>query len=140
MIGTLNTGERLAFVNGCFDVLHYGHLKLLSYAKSSADKLIVAIDSDTRVKESKGPNRPYNDQEVRKFFLESLVYVDKVEIFNSEQELEQIVKRLSPDIMIVGSEYKERHVVGSQYAKSLEFFGKINGYSTTKILQHAGDR
>jgi len=136
----LSTGERLAFVNGCFDVLHYGHLKLLSHAKTTADKLIVAIDSDIRVKESKGPSRPYNTQEIRKFFLESLIYVDKVEIFDSEEELEKIVERLSPDIMIVGSEYKEKRVVGAQYAKKLEFYEKVNGYSTTKILQHTSDR
>ena len=113
---------------------------MLEYAKSKVDFLVVAIDSDDRIKASKGDDRPYNSQEVRKYFLKSLVYVERVEIFSSEGDLESIVERLNPDIMIVGEEYRDKKVVGSQYAKKLEFFKRINGYSTTKILQYAYNR
>ena len=78
----LNTGNGKVFVNGCFDVLHYGHLKLLEFAKKQANYLIVGIDSDSRVKKAKGPTRPHNNQKIRKYFLESLIYVDEVVIFN----------------------------------------------------------
>ena len=133
-------GKRVVFVNGCFDVLHYGHLKLLEYAKGIGDYLVVAIDSDTKVRQSKGPTRPFNNSRVRQFFLESLVFVDKVEVFDSEQSLEELVKNISPDIMIVGSDYKEKKVVGSTYAKELVFFERLDGYSTTGILQDIANR
>lgn len=123
------------FVNGCFDVLHRGHIELLSYAKSLGDKLVVAIDSDVRVAQMKGHNRPINKQEDRVFFLKAIRYVDDVKIFNSDLELENIIKNIQPDIMIVGDDWKNKKVIGSQYSKQLNFFKKIDGYSTTKILQ-----
>ena len=133
-------GKRVAFVNGCFDVLHFGHLKLLEFARNDADFLIVAIDSDSRVKESKGDSRPFNKQEVRKYFLQCLKFVDRVEIFASDSELEQLVRLNNPDVMIVGSDYRNRTVIGSQYAKELKFFERIDDHSTTKILQHTSNR
>lgn len=123
------------FVNGCFDVLHRGHIELLSYAKSLGDKLVMAIDSDVRVAQMKGPRRPINNQKDRVFFLKSIRYVDEVKIFDTNQELEEIVKELNPDIMIVGSDWKDKFIVGSQYAKELKFFEKIPGYSSTDILE-----
>ncbi len=133
-------GKRVAFVNGCFDVLHFGHLKLLEFARNDADFLIVAIDSDSRVKESKGDSRPFNKQEVRKYFLQSLRFVDRVEVFASDSELEQLVRLNNPDVMIVGSDYRNKTVIGSQYAKELKFFERIDDHSTTKILQHTSNR
>tara|TARA_B100000131_G_C17899365_1_gene525738 strand:- start:25 stop:435 length:411 start_codon:yes stop_codon:yes gene_type:complete len=133
------TERTVGFTNGCFDILHIGHLKLLSHLKHKCDIVIAAIDSDSRVRQLKGSARPFNSQDDRKYMLQSLRYVDMVYIFDSEQALEQIIKNHNPDLMIVGSEYKERRVVGSQYAKKLEFFEKIDGYSTTKILQNRSD-
>jgi len=100
----------------------------------------VAIDSDTRVRNNKGPNRPCNNQQIREYFLSSLRFVDSVEVFETDKQLEGLVAKYSPDIMVVGSDYKDRNVIGSKHAKRVEFFEKINGYSTTQILQHTSDR
>jgi D-beta-D-heptose 7-phosphate kinase/D-beta-D-heptose 1-phosphate adenosyltransferase len=124
------------FVNGCFDGgLHRGHIELLNYAKSQGDILYVAIDSDERVKQFKGPTRPIHNQEDRKFHLENLKAVDAVLSFGSDEQLEGLVKIIKPDIMIVGSDYKNKRVIGSEHAKELKFFDRIDGYSTTKIIQ-----
>ena len=125
----------VGFTNGCFDILHIGHIKLFQYLKNKSDNVIIGIDSDKRIKKLKGPHRPINNEEDRKLMLESLSCVDSVLIFDSADELELLVKTISPDLMVVGSDYKDKHVVGGEYAKKLEFFEKINGYSTTRILQ-----
>ena len=123
------------WVNGTFDVLHVGHLKLLEFASSFGD-LRVGIDSDQRVRELKGEDRPFNKVEDRKFFLESLKYVKEVVIFNSRKELIESVEIYQPDYMIVGNDYKGETVFGSEHAKELIFFDKIPEYSTTKILNY----
>lgn len=124
------------FVNGTFDILHRGHLQLLNYAKSLGDKLYVAIDSDERVKEKKGIFRPIYNQEERKFFLDNLKSVDKVYVFDSDFHLEHLINMTKPDIMIVGSDWKNKNVIGSQYAKELRFFDRIDDYSTTKTIEY----
>jgi D-beta-D-heptose 7-phosphate kinase/D-beta-D-heptose 1-phosphate adenosyltransferase len=123
------------WVNGTFDVLHVGHLKLLEFASSYGD-LIIGIDSDKRVKELKGESRPFNTLEDRKYFLESLKFVNRVEIFDSKEELINLIKKTQPDFMIVGNDYKNQPVYGSEFAKNLIFFEKITEYSTTKILKY----
>jgi rfaE bifunctional protein nucleotidyltransferase chain/domain len=123
------------WVNGCFDILHRGHIELFHYAKSLGDYLIVGIDSDTRVKHLKGSSRPINNQDDRKFFLESIKFIDKVVVFNNEDELCDCIKFNDVQIMVVGSEYKEKKVVGSQHSKELKFFDRIGDYSTTNILE-----
>jgi rfaE bifunctional protein nucleotidyltransferase chain/domain len=128
------------FVNGTFDILHLGHLQLLNFAKSYGDYLIVAIDTDERVKEKKGESRPIYNQNERRFFLNMLKPVDQVELFSSDEELENLVKGFNPDIMIVGSDYKNKKVIGSEYAKQLKFFDRIDGYSTTKTIQNIVSR
>lgn len=123
------------FVNGTFDVLHTGHLFLFQYAKSLGEYLIVAIDSDERVKEKKGPTRPINSLWERAFMLSNICSIDEVRTFNSDKELEELVEYYEPDIMVVGSDWKNKPVIGSQYAKELKFFDRIDGYSSTKIIQ-----
>tara|TARA_R110000851_G_scaffold144828_1_gene284093 strand:- start:728 stop:1117 length:390 start_codon:yes stop_codon:yes gene_type:complete len=123
------------WINGCFDILHRGHIEMFKFAKTKGSFLTVGIDSDKRIKELKGENRPFNSQEDRKYFLESIKFIDHCEIFNTEEELEQKINSFSPDVMIVGSDYKDKRVVGSEYAKELLFFDRIKGYSTTKILE-----
>jgi D-beta-D-heptose 7-phosphate kinase/D-beta-D-heptose 1-phosphate adenosyltransferase len=123
------------FVNGTFDILHRGHLELLNYAKSLGDFLLVGIDSDDRVKEKKGPTRPIYNQGERKFFLENLKAVDSVDIFSSDSELESMIKSFKPDIMVVGSDWKSKSVIGSHYAAKLIFFDRIGDYATTKTIQ-----
>ena len=123
------------FVNGSFDVLHRGHLELLNYAKSLGSFLYVAIDTDERIKEKKGSSRPVHSLEERMFHLENLKAVDAVLSFGSDEQLEGLVKIIEPDIMLVGSDWKDKPVIGSHYAKELQFFDRIDGYSTTKIIQ-----
>ena len=123
------------FVNGTFDVLHLGHLALLNYAKSLGDKLFVAIDSDERVRQLKGPTRPIYDAYQRKVMLLNIKAVDEVEIFSSDEELELWIKQIKPVIMVVGSDWRNKTVIGSQFAKRLEFFERIDEYSSTKTIQ-----
>lgn len=128
------------FVNGTFDVLHPAHIMLLNFAKSQGDYLHVALDTDTRVKEKKGDSRPIFNQDERKFFLMNLKAVDNVSFFSTDEELENTIRDYAPDIMIVGSDWKGKPVIGSQFAKELKFYDRIEKYSTTATLQTIIDR
>ena len=128
------------FVNGTFDLLHRGHIELLNYAQSQGGHVCVGIDTDDRVREKKGPTRPIHNQEERKFFLENLKAVDEVRFFSNDKELEGLVKSYQPDIMIVGSDWKEKSVIGSYWAAKLIFFDRIGDYATTKTIQDIIDR
>jgi len=123
------------WVNGTFDVLHVGHLKLLEYSASFGE-LRVGIDSDKRVQELKGNDRPFNTTEDRKYFLESLKFVKEVVVFDSREELIDLVKKYQPDYMVIGEDYRDQIVYGSEYTKNLIFFEKVPNYSTTKILNY----
>jgi len=131
---TIAINMKICFTNGCYDILHPGHLALFKYAKSLGDKLIVGIDSDKRIKQNKGPDRPINNNEDRKEMLLSLKYIDDVYVFDSDEELVLLIKKINPDVMIVGSDWKNKKVIGSEYAKSVKFFERIPKYSTTKII------
>jgi len=132
--------SKIIFINGCFDILHPGHIAMFEHARSLGTKLIVAIDSDEKVKQMKGDSRPVNSQDDRKFILEAIRHIDEVIIFNSKDELRELVKMTKPDIMMVGSDYKGKEVVGSDYAKEVRFFNKVGGYSTSKIIESITDR
>ncbi len=123
-------------VNGTFDVIHPGHLALLNYAKSLGDFLIVAIDTDERVQQLKGPSRPINNQYDRKIILENLKAVDKVEFFNSPEELIEIVKGCT---MVKGSDYRGKSVIGETYCQEVIYYDRTE-HSTTKTIQHIIDR
>ena len=127
-------------VNGTFDILHRGHLELLEYAMSCGSYLLVAIDTDERVKELKGESRPINNQYDRKYHLEMLRMVDEVKLFNSKEELIQIIKDYKPDIMVKGSDYKGRSIVGATNVPEVIYYERIGAYSTTKIIQSIIDR
>ena len=128
------------FVNGTFDILHSGHLELLNYAKQQGDRLFVAIDSDDRVRMLKGEGRPINSAWERRKMLLNLKAVDEVEIFRSDEELKMWIKQVSPDIMIVGSDWEGKPVIGSEFAKELIYFKRIDEYSTTKIISDITNR
>ena len=123
------------FVNGTFDLLHPGHISLLNYAKSLGDYLVVGIDTDDRVREKKGSTRPIYNQEDRGLMLIALSAVDEVTYFSSDESLEALVKDVKPAIMVVGSDWKDKSVIGSYWASELKFYDRIEEYATSKTVQ-----
>ena len=131
---------KTVFVNGTFDVLHRGHLDLLNYAKSLGEYVVVGIDSDERVRKMKGRTRPINRLMDRAHMLANLKAVDEVRFFGNDKELEDLVKEVKPDIMVVGSDWKGKSVIGSYWAADLHFFDRVGDYATTKTIQSIIDR
>lgn len=123
------------FVNGTFDILHCAHIELLNYAKSLGDYLIVAIDSDSRVKQLKGNDRPINNQHERKIMMEVLKPVDQVHIFYSHDDLVDLIKTLDVDIIVKGSDHKGNPVEGEQYVNEVVWFERIDDYSSTNKIE-----
>jgi len=128
------------FVNGTFDLLHRGHLELLNYAKTLGDRVYVGIDSDRRVAEMKGSSRPIYNVDDRKYFLENLKAVHRVAVFDNDAQLEAMVQFIQPHVMVVGSDWKGKSVIGSYYAAKLVFFDRVGDYATTETVQSIIDR
>jgi len=125
---------RIVWTNGCFDIMHPGHIELFKAAKSLGDRLIVGIDTDEKVALDKGKDRPINPLIFRKTMLESVKYIDEVLCFGSRLELEQLIQFYNPDVLIVGGDWRNGDVVGRNYAKEVRFFNRIGGYSTSNII------
>lgn len=132
--------KKIVWVNGCFDVLHRGHVELFKYAKSLGDILIVGIDDDRRVEKLKGKTRPVNKLEDRLEMLRSIKYIDEVVWFTSDEDLDARVLASNAETMVVGSDYENKKVIGSRHVKEVKFYRKIDGYSTTKILEYSSNR
>lgn len=130
--------NKIIWTNGCFDILHTGHIELLKFAKSKGDFLFVGIDSDKRVKNLKGEKRPINSQWDRKKMLESIKYVDKVFIFDDEHSMEEILIDNKIDLIVIGDEYTDKKVTGSRFCE-ISFFKKIPGKSTTNLINRILD-
>jgi D-beta-D-heptose 7-phosphate kinase/D-beta-D-heptose 1-phosphate adenosyltransferase len=126
------------FTNGCFDIVHRGHLELLKYCRSLGNKVIVGLNSDISVKKIKGKRRPINNQNDRKFLLESLIYVDEVIIFE-ENTPYQLIKKIKPDIIVKGGDYTVESVVGKDISE-VRIFKNVEGYSTTRKIQDIVNR
>ena len=126
------------FTNGCFDILHPGHISLLKYCKSLGGEVIVGLNSDESVKRLKGSLRPINCQEDRKVMLESIKYVDKVIIFYEDTPYNLIIETL-PDIIVKGGDYTNRKVVGGDICV-VKLFNYEERHSTTKIIQNIINR
>ena len=123
------------WVNGSFDILHVGHLRMLEYA-SLFGEVRVGVDTDERIREKKGPDRPYNTLEDRVEFLYGLKYVTDVVTFSSDEELIEEIKIYGPDIMVIGDDYNYDSIIGKEFIPEIKFFKKVPGKSTTKILSY----
>ena len=133
------------WTNGCFDILHTGHIDLLNYAKNyltgfesypdPRNKLFVGLDSDERVKRMKGENRPINDINTRLTIMQNLRMVDEVFIFNTDDDLRNLIRHLVIDYMIVGDQYKDKEVIGSENAKYGARFYPVDNRSTTNVIE-----
>jgi len=123
-------------VNGTFDILHLGHLKLLEHARSYPQSYVLVLtDSDRRIRELKGPDRPIHNEYERCSFLFALKFVDKVETFDSDEELEKLIKEFEPDVMVKGSDYKNKKIIGAEHCKKIHFYERLGNYSTTNKIQ-----
>ena len=130
--------NKIVFTNGCFDILHIGHVSLLEYAKSLGDYLIVGLNSDNSVKRNKGSSRPINKEIDRQKLLQSIKWVDEVVIFGEDTPIE-LIKKIKPDIIVKGGDYKKEQVVGYGLADVI-IFNYLNGYSTTKTIKDISNR
>jgi D-beta-D-heptose 7-phosphate kinase/D-beta-D-heptose 1-phosphate adenosyltransferase len=121
------------WVNGTFDVLHIGHIKLLEYA-SMFGTLRVGIDTDERVREKKGDGRPFNTLKDRIEFMYSIKFVDSVVSFDSDETLSNCIKEWGTDILVIGNDYVGKPIIGAEYSDRIVFFNKIKDKSTSSIL------
>ena len=131
-----NTGEKIVFTNGCFDLMHLGHIDYLSKAANLGSKLIVGLNSDSSTKKLKGSTRPITDENSRAGVLAALFFVDAVVLFNEQTPLNLIVN-IQPNILVKGADYAIENIVGSKEVldlggevKTIEF---LEGYSTSAI-------
>ena len=126
------------WTNGCYDILHVGHIRLFEKCRSLAREhrcpFVIGIDSDTRVKSMKGSSRPINSEAIRAEILLSMRDVDRVVVYDTAEELKNILHDLSPEAIVIGEEYRTKTVIGGEYAKQIVFFPKVEGMSTTNLL------
>ena len=130
--------KKIVFTNGCFDILHRGHIEYLTKAKEFGDVLIVGLNSDTSVKRLKGKDRPINSESDRARILDALKPVDYVVIFEEDTPL-RLIQMVKPDVLVKGGDYKFEEIVGSEFVMSyggkVEIIPFVEGKSTTKIIQ-----
>ncbi len=130
--------ERVVFTNGCFDILHYGHLHYLAQARDLGDRLIIGLNADASVKRLKGEHRPIQDIHTRQMMLASLSFVDAVILFEEDTPL-QLITALRPDILVKGGDYKPADIVGAKEVQAeggeVRVLSFIPGYSTSSIEQ-----
>ncbi|MCR8679271.1 MULTISPECIES: D-glycero-beta-D-manno-heptose-7-phosphate kinase [Campylobacter] len=128
------SGKSLVFTNGCFDILHFGHISYLQKAKMLGDILVIGLNSDSSVRALKGDDRPVNIELDRAAMLCAMEFVDFVVIFDDDTPYE-LIKAISPDVLVKGADYEGKVVVGSQFAKRVELIEFVEGKSTTKIIE-----
>ncbi|MEW5833224.1 MAG: D-glycero-beta-D-manno-heptose-7-phosphate kinase [Campylobacterota bacterium] len=127
-------GKKVVFTNGCFDILHVGHVKYLQEAKSYGDVLIVGLNSDSSVRALKGPSRPVNVEADRAYILAALESVDYVVMFSDETPYD-LIKNVAPDILVKGGDYEGKTVVGAEFAGELRLVNFVDGKSTTATIE-----
>lgn len=138
VVGWQAAGECVVFTNGCFDILHYGHIHYLAQARDLGDRLVVGLNSADSVRRLKGPHRPINDEITRQFLLAALEFVDAVVVFEQDTPLE-LIKIILPDVLVKGGDWQPQDIVGSDivlaHGGSVQSLLYIEGYSTTAIEQ-----
>lgn len=133
-----NNNEKIVFTNGCFDVIHRGHVEYLAQAANLGSKLIIGLNSDSSVKRLKGENRPINNEQARALTLSAFLFVDAVVLFAEDTPL-NIIKQIKPDVLVKGGDYKPENIVGYDIVKNKG--GKIitidfvNGFSSSSIIK-----
>lgn len=132
-------GKKTVFTNGCFDIIHAGHVKLFEKAKTLGDILIVAINSDASLKRLKGPKRPLVPQAERAYVISALKAVDFVVVF-SEDTPAEILRELRPDILVKGGDYKLSEIIGRQYVKKVVRVPLLEGHSTSGLIETIVER
>ena len=130
-------GLKVVFTNGCFDILHRGHVEYLSRAADMGDVLVVGLNTDASVKRLKGEGRPVNNEEARAMVLASLSFVDAVVLFDEDTPYE-LIKAVRPDVLVKGADYKKEEIVGydivTSYGGTVATVPLVEGYSSTKII------
>jgi rfaE bifunctional protein nucleotidyltransferase chain/domain len=131
-------GEKVVFTNGCFDIIHLGHVDYLERARDLGSKLVVGVNTDNSVSRFKGPGRPVQNEDSRARVLASFQFVDLVVPFNEDTPLE-LISELVPDVLVKGSDYLAENIVGADVVKrgggkvvTMDF---VNGYSTTAVIE-----
>ena len=125
---------KTVWCNGTFDILHPGHIELFKVGASLGKKLIVATDTDEKIRQDKGASKPINNLCDRISMLQAIKYIDEVFYFNDRKELEGLIELYSPDILLLGDDWRGGDVVGVQYAKEVRFLPRLN-YSSTDIIK-----
>lgn len=128
-----SSGKKTAFTNGCFDILHKGHIAYLREAKKLSNILVLGLNSDESVKRLKGQNRPVNNQDDRAFVLSEITSIDYIVIFHEDTPYE-LLSQIKPDILVKGGDYKVDEVVGREFAQETVLIDFVEGYSTTSII------
>jgi D-beta-D-heptose 7-phosphate kinase/D-beta-D-heptose 1-phosphate adenosyltransferase len=126
--------KKIVFTNGCFDILHKGHVTYLRKAAALGDVLILGLNSDASVKRLKGENRPINSEMDRAEVLSALEFIDVIAIFDEDTPLE-LIRRVQPDVLVKGGDYTVEGVVGREFAKKTVIIDFVDGYSTTKTIE-----
>ena len=127
-------GKKIVFTNGCFDILHAGHVSVLEFSRSKGDVLVVGLNSDASVKRLKGPARPVNKEADRALVLAALEAVDAVCVFPEDTPY-NLIKLVAPDVLVKGGDYKPSEIVGREFAKKVVRFALLKGRSTTNIIK-----
>jgi len=128
------SGKKIVFTNGCFDILHAGHVSILEFSRAQGDELVVGLNSDASVRRLKGPTRPVNCQADRALVLAALESVSAVCVFD-EDTPHKLIKSVCPDVLVKGGDYKPSEIVGREFAKKVVRFALLKGRSTTNIIQ-----
>ena len=123
------------WTNGTFDILHPGHIELFKVARALGDKVIVATDTDEKIKADKGDHKPVNDLCYRVAMLEAIKYIDVVHTFGNRQQLEDLIQLYEPDILLLGDDWRDGEVVGWEYAGETRFLPRVGGYASSNTIE-----